>query len=295
MLKNSLKNISILVPIFRGGDLFLGALESIERSGFRFENIFISFNEAGNHDYDNFVNACHDGKLKLCYTVFRTGVELDVISHSRFMVEKIREIVEPISMLFLLAHDDRIINNESDASANLINKFFLKIAFDTVYFPSYSCCSVINYDLVYKVIESDLILSPNQFFWLTQKENIATNMSGMIVPFSAWDETIVVMEKYGSGARFEHLLAISHPVNSIQFHKNVRTLVASRVDSDGALLTGVQHRRASLHYLFTFAVNGRLRGQSHYLLFARELVKKIIGLAIEYIKRFQIFRKMNLL
>jgi len=185
--------------------------------------------------------------------------------------------LEPDSMLFLLAHDDRIIDDKGSHSTT---RFLQSLDRNTVYFPSYSCCMAGSYERITKVIEQELLLTPEQFFWVTLKQNIATNMSGMVTPLHAWEETLHVMATAGSGARFEHLLCISSRVQAVCFHKDVRVLVGERTDSDGKRLTSLQHRKAALAYLLAFARNGRLRGQSRYSAFLLEISKRLVALAI---------------
>lgn len=265
------------MPIYKGGNLFLGALNSIETSGIAFSNIVVSFNGEDAADHDAFIQAQRDGRLKNNYIVFQTESEMDAVRHALFILEQIKGILEPDTMLFLLAHDDRILHDEGSHSTI---HFLRSLDRNTVYFPSYSCCMAGSYERITKVIEQELLLTPEQFFWLTLKENIATNMSGMITPLHAWEEALNVLASAGSGARFEHLLCIASRVQAVSFHRNVRVLVGERTDSDGKRLTSLQHRKAALAYLLAFARNGRLRGQHRYLAYFLEISKRFVALTL---------------
>ena len=123
-----------------------------------------------------------------------------------------------------------------------------------------------------------LRMTPEQFFWLTLKDNIATNMSGMVLPFKVFDEVLSVKKLSVSGARFEHLIAISPSVKEISFSRDIKVLVGERNDSDGKLLTSLQHREASLYYVLAFAKNKRLKPY-FYIPYLIQLLKKLLALA----------------
>lgn len=288
MSENSLVDIYLVLPIYKGTTLFLGALESIERSGIDFSGLIISFNGDDPADYDDFMEARRYGRLKSDYIVFRTNTVLEAFEHQLFIREKVEKIVSPQSMLFFLAHDDRII---SEGNEKLATKFLQSIDRSSVNFPSYNCCIAGHYETVTHILEHDLTLTPEDFFWLTLRQNVDTNMSGMVVPISAWGETLGVMAKAKTGARFEHLLTIAKGVSSVRFHKQIRVLVGERPDSDGKSLSSLQHRKASLLYLIAFARNARLHGIGGYLRFLFELGKKTTALGLCLLQSFSLAKR----
>ena len=217
MLKKNSFELLLVIPIFRGGDLFMDALRSVERSDIRFNKIIVSFNGVGDEDINMFTESCRFGELTYSYTVFKTGADLSGNDHGKFMLDKLKKITNENSLIFFLAHDDRILRNpESDET----EKFLSSLDPNSVYFPSYSCCQVQDYSTVIKINESEESIPPEIFFWRTQRENVPTSMSGIIAPLMAWNEAAEVMTRSGSGARFEHLLAIARPVKLIHFHKH---------------------------------------------------------------------------
>jgi len=258
----------------------MDALRSVERSGIQFDNMIVSFNSNEGEDYRVFQHACDVGELTYKYTVFRTDKEMNGIDHGKFIVNKLKEMISHESLIFFLAHDDRIIYQHN---CEKVENFYTCLDSSSVYFPSYSCCKVEDYSKLTEINENEESMTPEVFFWKTQKENVPTSMSGMIVPLAALEESLEVMTKSGSGARFEHLLAISRKVKQIHFHKFVKTLVVSRPDSDAAYLTLRQHRWASIYYLYTFARNGRIDGFLSYIYFSKEFFKKIIALVFSYL------------
>jgi len=269
------------MPIYRGESLFLDALNSIEKADIPFAKRIISFNGATSSDYDLFCNNKNNSRFLQEYTVLRTNAELSSIEHGIFITNYLKNLYENSLQIFFLAHDDRILNNSEDKE---LYDFLKETKPDTVYFPSYSNCKSEDYSSIFEVIESDQTMSSNDFFWKTQKQNIPTSMSGMIVPFGAWVDTLKILNKAGSGARFENLLCIAHCVSNVCFSKKVKVLVAQRKNSDADNLKPIHHRVSSLYYALTFYRNRRIVGRNEYLLYGWVLFKRYIGLIFEYLK-----------
>lgn len=286
MLEKSLVNMILVMPIYKGQDLFLGAIDSIEQLHIPFEKIILSFNEAQSNDYNLFVKSKNAGRYSKDYTILRTGIELDSVGHGLFIADKLSASINAECRIFFLAHDDRILNKNYDLA---LHDFLLNARSDTVYFPSYSCCKSDDYNFVFEIIESDKTLTSEDFFWLTQKNNVPTSMSGMIVSFGAWKEALKVMLAAGSGARFEHLLSIASVTKNVCFNKVVNVLVAQRKGSDADHLNIMQHRISSFFYVLTFIKNRRLHGLGNYLRCIWLLSKKIVAIALQLI--FNIFYK----
>jgi len=280
MSKKNSSELTLVVPVFRGGLEFVEALRSAERSDIEFNKIIVSFNEEINNDFITFNNSRLAGDLKFQYTVFRTGEVMKAHQHGRFIVDKLKLSMPMDAMFLLLAHDDRI---QWQLMTEARKLFYSTLESDSVYFPSYSNCRIEDYEKVIEVIEHEEVISPADFFWRTQKQNVPTSMSGMILPLGAWDEAVDIQAKTGTGARFEHLIAIARPVNNIRFHKFLKTLIVSRPGSDAATLTLLEHRRASVYYLYAFARNKRVTGVIIYIRFLKEVIKKIIALFLAYV------------
>lgn len=278
----------LVMPIYQGKTLFLDGLDSVENINIPFRDIIVSFNGTSCEDYNLFLNEKSRGRFKKEYTILRTNDEMNSLDHGIFISKYLHNLYGNNLQIFFLAHDDRILNSTNDI---ILNDFLMKSRSDTVYFPSYSCCHSNDYSNIFEVIESDYVISSNNFFWMTQKKNVPTSMSGMIVPLYAWIETIKVMLKAGSGARFEHLLCIARGVNYVCFSKNVKVLVAQRENSEADSLNAMHHRVSSLHYTTTFYINERVSGISIYFLYSWTLLKKFIGVIIQYIQDKLIFLK----
>ena len=280
MSKILLKNICLVMPIYQGRDIFLEGLDSVERADIPFNKIVLSFNGASSTDYDLFCKEKSLGRFLKEYTILRTNAEMSSVEHSIFITNHLKEFCIETTQIFLLAHDDRILNSPDDLT---LHQFLENSKSDTIYFPSYSCCFENKNYSIFRVIESDQVLTSNDFFWLTQTQDVPTNMSGMIIPFIAWVETLKVLLKAGSGARFEHLICIARSIKYVCFNTNVKILVISRPYSDASNLNARQHRISSLYYSFTFFKNGRIIGLCQHLLFGRILINKAIRSARRYI------------
>jgi hypothetical protein len=126
-------------------------------------------------------------------------------------------------------------------------------------------------------------MTSSEFFWLTQRQDVPTNMSGMVVPMDAWVETLKILQKAGSGARFEHLLCIARCISHVCFSKSVRVLIVSRNKSEADNLNAMQHRVSSFYYTYTFFKNERIIGFSMHILFTLIFLKKLIGIIFQYI------------
>lgn len=269
------------MPIFKGGTLFLDALDSIERSNIPFGKILISFNEISSVDFELFVRARAEGRFTKDYLILRTNEELNSLDHGAFITDYLTKTFHDDLKIFFLAHDDRILNPPGDSA---LVEFLECARSDTIYFPSYSCCNAKDYSFIFDIVESNQQLSSNNFFWLTQRQNVPTSMTGMIVPVKAWIEAIEIMQKAGSGARFEHILCIARCINHVNFSKYVRVLVAQRENSEADKLNAMHHRISTLHYTLAFIKNGRLVGFSNSILYSWILFKKISAIIVQMVK-----------
>lgn len=274
----SSRDLNLMLPVYQGGELFFGALQSIEKSSVKFSNIYISFNGENSKDYDAFINMEQMGALKRKYTVLRTNQNLTSAQHACFALENFKKIISPRSLIMFLAHDDRIMSAQGYEKAQ--EEFIASLRADTVYFPSYHCCMVEDYENVTHVIESNATYSVSDFFWKTMADNVATNMSGMVVPFSAWKEAVEGANRAGTGARFEHMLCIAPGVRHVKYTNKVCVLIGERGDSDGKSLSSLDHRRAAANYVWSFFKNGHLLNSGRYVSYAIELLKKSVALCI---------------
>jgi hypothetical protein len=109
-------------------------------------------------------------------------------------------------------------------------------------------------------------------------------MTGMIVPIKAWIEAIGIMQKAGSGARFEHILCIAKCIKYVNFSKYVRVLVAQRENSEADMLNAMHHRIATLYYTLMFIKNGRLSGLSDSILYGWIIFKKLLAIVVQIVK-----------
>lgn len=277
----SFKGVSLHIPVYCGKELFVGALQSIEEASIEFENIFISFNGFDSTDYDRFTSLQKQGLLKRDYKIFRTHQDLTAAEHGFFVLRKIKKHMLPSSLLMLLAHDDRIMQPKSrDAQRD----FFATLRSDTVYFPTYHCCIAGDYENVTHVVGQEKNYTTQDFFNLTMRKNVRTNMSGMIMPFSAYESAVETITKIATGARAEHLFCMGPSVRHVQFTKAICALVGERENSDGKTLSLLEHRRAALSYVLSYAKNGHLGRAGGYTFFGYELAKKTTALFIAKIK-----------
>jgi len=280
MSKQNYSKLLLVVPVFKGGLVFLEALKSAENCGIKFDEMVISFNEEGDQDFQTFKDACSTAKLSGTYTVWRTRKAMDSLNHGRFIIDSMKVLFKSNVLVFFLAHDDRIL---AQPQTDGRQRFFSGLDPSYVYFPSYSCCRVEDYNTITEVIEHDELITSDEFFWRTQRQNVPTSMSGMIVPLNAWHDANGILLKSGSGARFEHFLATAQQVKWVRFHMFIKTLIVSRPDSDAAYLTLMQHRRASFFYVMAFALSGRVVSFASYLAITREIIKKSLGLMLAFV------------
>lgn len=220
------------------------------------------------------------------YTVYRTFENLTSAEHGEFVKNKLLLELEQNDFLLLLAHDDRIINSPKQ---NLIRNFFNNLDENTVYFPSYHCCSAKNYKNVTHTIEKVETYKTHEFFLTSLKENIPTNMSGMILPLHACQDAHETIRFTGTGARYEHLVATSRQVKTVEFHNKFNVLVGERPDSDGLTLTPMKHAVAKLMYLINFLKKHRISVHRIPLILCHLLhaMFKVVNLALNsWIKKF---------
>ncbi len=260
------KNVSLNLPVYQGGDLFVGALMSIEESCLDFSKIFISFNGRNSSDLTRFKEMQESGILKKEYITFITNADFDVVSHSNFVLNNLSRYLNENDLVFLLAHDDRLINNSSQIGFEALMKEDEEGS--TVYIPSYSWCKSPNYNLVYKSAEMDKCISPEEFFKMSVRKVLATNMSGMIAPLHVLKKTQNEMEIAETGARWEYLVCVAEGVKRIRYTTNIKVLIGARDDSDGNSLTIENHRIAALNYTKVFFRNQKIRHPVTFVYFA---------------------------
>lgn len=274
-MSEKLFDLTLILPVFNGGELFLEAILSIEKSQIPFKNVFISFNGKSNLDYQNFLKIQSENQFKNSYILFQTNHDLDAMDHGNNLIKKLKLHLQPETPTFLLAHDDRIIPPNLNEFLGLLSKNDLR---STIFIPSYHRCLSSNYQEVIKIIEEDKNISPENFFFKSMRENISTNMSGMILPFHALLASNRAMNMARSrGARFEHIMCISPGIKHIQFHKTLKMLIGERDDSEGKLLSYKAHRVAAFNYVWSFLKNGQLKTVSKAPIYFYYLAKNWIG------------------
>lgn len=250
-------DLSAVLPIFNGGELFMDAILSIENSQIPFKNVFISFNGESDFDYQKFITAKSKNEFKNSYTIFQTGKNLDALDHGLFLQGKLKTILNNDSIVFLLAHDDRILSLKLDSFIDFLEQNDCR---STIFFPSYHCCLARNYEKVLKVIEQDECMSSEHFFFRSLHNNMATNMSGMILPFHAFKASFNASYKMGCrGARFEHITCISPGIKHVYFHNKLSMLIGERENSEGKMLSYRDHRVAAFNYIWSFFKNRQLK------------------------------------
>ena len=268
-------DISVILPIFNGGELFIDAILSIENSNIPFNNVFISFNGESDTDYQTYLKFKSENILKYSYVEFQTKKDLPSLAHGLFFQKEMRNFLKSDSTIFMLAHDDRIIPPNKYEFISLLNGVDLR---STVLFPSYSCCMADDYQHVIKMITKDEYISSENFFFRSLKENISTNISGMIMPFHVLIAASNSLNKLqSSGARFEHQACITNGIENVYFHNKLQILVGERPDSDGKLLTLRDHRISAFNYVRSFLINGQLKSPSKFPIFCYHLAKNWIG------------------
>lgn len=274
-MSEKLFDISVVLPIFNGGELFMDAIYSIENSNIPFKNVFVSFNGKSDADYKIFSKIKSQNTLKNNYTIFQTKKDLDATEHGNYLLKQLEKVLKNNSIVLLLAHDDRIIPPKKDELISLLTNNELD---STIFIPSYYCCMADNYNTVIKIIEKDERLSTENFFFRSLRENISTNMSGMILPFHAWLAANKLMNNAKSrGARFEHITCISPGIKNIIFHKKLNMLIGERPDSEGKMLSYRDHRLAAFNYIWSFLKNGQLKTVSKAPIYFYYLAKNWVG------------------
>ena len=277
-MSEKLFDISVVMPIFNGGELFMDAIYSIENSKIHFKNVFISFNGESDLDYQKFLSIKSESNFKNSYVVFKTKKDLDAVEHGNFFLEQLKKYLNNDSVVFYLAHDDRIVPPKIDEFISMLSSNELA---STIFFPSYHCCMSDNYHEIIKIIEKDERISTESFFFQSLQQNISTNMSGMIFPFHALLSSNKTTNKAKSrGARFEHITCISPGINTIYFHNKLNMLIGERPNSEGKMLSYRDHRIAAFNYIWSFLKNGQLKSFTKVPIYFYYLAKNWFGYLI---------------
>lgn len=247
-------NLTVVIPCYKGGELFKSAVESLRESNLKYSRLIVSFNG----------KQC-DLKTWLESQYIDQKIILDIICHEGFLPAKdhMAKVSDYIFTkygninLMLMAHDDVLISSEEQ-----------NYCLDTVVFPDYgndrNLCSLGE-------------ISDFEFLKLSFTKAMYTNMSGMIISSEIFKSACSYFHNKRTGSRFEHMLALNVHCKRIIFSRDIKVYIKERNDSDGALINSMDSRSDELKYLQYYLKNKKVDSFKGKIVFLGLCIRKVLS------------------
>jgi glycosyltransferase involved in cell wall biosynthesis len=236
--------LSIIVPVYNGGVLFLRALDSLEENGVGIENIYISFNAISENSKDvvSFRDWIKRGLKKHNYQFWITGCELSSKDHGIRIIKSLK--TTNAKYIMTLCHDDRI-EEKYDFSQ-------LDLYADKVIFPTWRLIDEKFQFISEKKIISD---SPDQLI-MENEWSCYINISGIIYPKKMLQRLSWILPLKKGGQRVEMSICTQPEIKKI-IAGNHKVEIMVRDQSDGASASKKQYAHDELIYIATLIWNRR--------------------------------------
>jgi len=238
--------LSIVVPVYNGGALFLRALDSLEENAVGIENIYISFNAISENSTDvvKFKIWIRKCSRKHNYHIWITGIELSSKEHGLRIIELLKKT--EAEYIMTLCHDDSIKEKYDFSQINLCS--------DRVIFPIWTLVDEKFQFISEKKISSD---SPDKL--ITENQwSCYINISGIIYPKKMLKRLSWILRFKKGGQRVEMTICTQPEIKKIVVGKH-KVEIMVREQSDGASASRKQYAHDELIYIITLLFYRRFR------------------------------------
>lgn len=274
----------LLIPVYKGGDLFSQAVDSVIPCLPWFSRVIISLNGTDTSDD-------HASALRLadrCHlTVLQTRKNLTAARHSRFILKQCFKSLELTSgdQIFLLCHDDLLCKKGFDA---LDYESWLNFRSDWVSLGDYKAFrngtspDFARHESWFSRYDS-LSIRPQEEFMKTQytrHDDPFTNASGMRMSLGVNSSISRYFHATGSksGMRTEYAIIVSKRVSHVVNFFPPLVCIRERSDSEGAIVTRSDFAASELRYAIWVWINCKSYAQMQALLRGQYGIKGLLSL-----------------
>lgn len=232
--------ISIIIPVYKGGEIFLNAVQSLEDYASGISGVFISFN-ALDDDCEDIIKFKYwlneGGEKNHEYFINITRCELSSKDHA-LAVFKWYESIGKTEYIMTLCHDDRLSAVFDFSSYALEPK--------TIIFPVWR-----TVDCNYQYLNEEKIeeMSPDKMIFANNWSHYM-NISGIIYHKRFWDRLRWIYRLKKGGQRTEMTVCTQPEVQKLVVGSHYVEIMV-RDDSDGAKISSKQFGHDELIYIIT--------------------------------------------
>lgn len=225
--------INILIPVYKGGDLFLSAVNSVLANCPLSVRLFISFNGEHQGDHSRYLDFQKSIQTSHEIIVNKTLSELSAIQHFINIQGWLASFLSDDDKIMFLCHDDEILKQITVES---IGELSSKV--DSVTFPEWHLYNTERkFTEVKKISEVDFDQSIEDFIFDTFKAgDIYTNLSGITCSFKVFKKYCSWLKFKKTGARTELMLATASNVSKISYDENIKIKILRSPYSGGSTL-----------------------------------------------------------
>jgi len=247
--------LNILIPVYKGGSLFLGALNSALTKCPPSSRIFISFNGESDDDYARYLAYQKTIQLRNEVFVNRTNAELPAIQHAMNMKTWLGKHLSDRDKIMFLCHDDEILAEIPQESLPDVIEHE-----DCVTFPEWHLHDVSgNFIEIKKISEINLNQDIEDFIFDTFRAgDIYTNLSGIVCNFRSLKKYCRWLKIKKTGARMEFMLATASHVQKIRCENNIKVKIRKSPESDGSKITIKNYYYDEMNFIIWLLTNFRI-------------------------------------
>jgi hypothetical protein len=274
----------LLIPVYKGGQLFSEAIDSIIPCLPWFDQVIISLN--GVDVWDDKATALR--LVDRCrLTILATNRTLSAVRHLRFILKQCFKSLRLTSsdQIFLLCHDDLLCKKGFDA---LDYESWLNFCSDWVSLGDYKAFSngtsldLARHESWFSRYDS-LCIRPQEEFMKTQytrHDDPFTNASGMRMGLGVISSISRYFVATGSksGMRFEYSIIVSKRVSHVVNFFPPLVCIRERPDSEGAIVTRSDFAASELRYAIWIWINCKSYSQMQVVLRGQYGIKGLLWL-----------------
>lgn len=256
----------LLIPVFRGRELFRDCLQSIVGKESNFDQIVISINGdllERNADKEILFSSI---LAKENLVVFETGEPLSAPSHSRFILRQLRLMgLDSETQIMNLFHDDWLLTAPDPDLADS----------ETVVVGSWE-----KTDEPSPVSAVDgSSQSVKDWLWSFGRRQVFINGSGMISTLQVREDASKILAFFRTGVRYEHLLITHRSVKTVKSSSPATVRIRIHAGQDGSSQTSSQALRGDLAFVLWLIAQGRLFSWKELLFFLGALGSSLSSFA----------------
>ena len=274
----------LLIPVYKGGDLFSQAVDSVIPCLPWFSGVIVSLN--GTDTSDDHASALR--LADLCHlTVLQTRKNLSPLRHVRFILKQCfkRLGLTSSDQIFFLCHDDLLCKKGFDA---LDYESWLNFRSDWVSLGDYkvfgngTSLDLARHESWFSRYDF-LCIRPQEEFMKTQytrQDDPFTNASGMRMGLGVISSISRYFVATGSksGMRFEYSIIVSKRVSHVVNFFPPLVCIRERPDSEGAIVTRSDFTASELRYAIWIWINCKSYSQMQAVLRGQYGIKGLLWL-----------------